>query len=235
MSQQPLISNNLALLATQVEEYCQQYHRVRDTVRILAVSKTKPVAMIKAAAITGQKDFGENYLQEAISKISECADMGLSWHFIGPIQSNKTRSIAAHFDWVHTVANLKTARRLNDQRPDSLEPLNILLQVNISQDPAKAGMAPGEVAGVLEEILPMARLKPRGLMTIPAQADTLAAQRQPFQALRELQIKLREQYNLPAFDQLSMGMSGDYEIAIACDSNMIRVGSSIFGARNYSN
>jgi pyridoxal phosphate enzyme (YggS family) len=194
-------------------------------VHLLAVSKTKPASLVSAALSEGQVDFGENYLQDALEKVEALGDKP-TWHFIGAIQSNKTRPIAENFDWVHTVASEKVARRLNDQRPDDRPPLKIFLQVNIDEDPDKSGFAPEALEAALANILAFPNLALQGLMTLPKQRQGLAAQREPFRALRLLQQRL-----CPGHPELSMGMSGDLEAAIAEGATWVRIGTDIFGAR----
>jgi len=207
----------------------RQCSRPAGDVRLIAVSKTKPAAMIREAAEAGQHDFGESYLQEALAKQEELADLELCWHFIGPIQSNKTRPIAAHFDWVHSVDRLKIARRLADQRPAERGDLNICLQVNIDEESTKSGFAPGEVAEALEEIAALPGLRVRGLMAIPRRRDDPAGQREAFARVRALLEAANDKGH--ALDTLSMGMSHDLEAAVAEGATMIRVGTAIFGAR----
>ncbi|MGB0722459.1 MAG: YggS family pyridoxal phosphate-dependent enzyme [Gammaproteobacteria bacterium] len=203
--------------------------RAPDSIGLLAVSKTKPAAAVRAAHACGQIAFGENYLQDALAKQDALEDLALEWHFIGPIQSNKTRDIATRFDWVHTVERAKIARRLNDQRPDEQPPLNVCIQVNISAEASKSGIAPTDVADLAACIAKLPRLRLRGLMAIPARAATLDEQRAPLRALAELRDALCARgYDL---DTLSMGMSGDLEAAILEGSTLVRVGTDVFGAR----
>ena len=207
----------------------QQAGREPGSVTLIAVSKTFDAASVREAAACGQRAFGENYIQEAVDKIGQLADLGLEWHCIGPIQSNKTRLVAEHFDWAHSVDRLKIAQRLSEQRPEGLPPLNCCLQVNIDGGANKAGLVPGEVAALAHEVAALPRLRLRGLMTIPEPAaryeDQLAVHRQA----RALFDALRAQ-GLP-LDTLSMGMSGDLDAAIAAGSTMVRVGTAIFGGR----
>ncbi|MFG1488153.1 YggS family pyridoxal phosphate-dependent enzyme, partial [Oceanospirillum sp. HFRX-1_2] len=176
---------------------------------------------------------GENYLQESLDKQQELADLDIIWHFIGPIQSNKTRAIAENFQWVHSVDRLKVARRLSEQRPAELPPLNICLQVNISAEASKSGITVDELPELAREVAALPNLTLRGLMAIPAPADTLDAQRKPLAALRQAMEAIKAEH--PQLDTLSMGMSGDLEAAIAEGSTMVRIGTAIFGARDYSN
>jgi pyridoxal phosphate enzyme (YggS family) len=203
--------------------------RKPEEVTLVAVSKTFPAESIRAAVACGQRHFGENYVQEARAKQNELVGLDLVWHFIGPIQGNKTREIAAHFDWVHGVDRGKIARRLAEQRPDGLTPLNVCIQVNISGEASKSGVAPEELAALAGLVSELPRLKLRGLMAIPEPGGD---PRPRFRLLRTLRDELNAQGL--ALDTLSMGMSGDFEIAIAEGATMIRVGSAIFGKRNYA-
>ncbi|HLV19159.1 MAG TPA: YggS family pyridoxal phosphate-dependent enzyme [Pseudomonas sp.] len=223
------IETMIAKVRARIREAAQACGRDPEQVRLLAVSKTHPAAAIRAAYACGQVDFGENYLQEALAKQQELADLPLRWHFIGPIQSNKTRAIATHFDWVHSVDRLKIAQRLAEQRPEELPPLNICLQVNVSGEASKSGCAPEELPALAEAAAQLPRLKLRGLMAIPEPTDDVAAQRAAFARLRELQAGLP--YEL---DTLSMGMSHDLESAIAEGATWVRIGTAVFGARDYS-
>lgn len=203
--------------------------RPASEVRLLAVSKTCPADSIRAAYAAGQQAFGESYLQEALEKIAALADLPLEWHFIGPIQSNKTRPIAEHFDWVHGVDRAKIADRLSAARHPELPPLQVCLQVNISNEPSKSGVAPQEVADLARHVQGLPHLKLRGLMAIPEPAADPAQQRAPFRQLRELLAQLNGEGF--ALDTLSMGMSGDLEAAVQEGATIVRVGSAIFGAR----
>jgi pyridoxal phosphate enzyme (YggS family) len=195
---------------------------------LLAVSKTKPAQALREAYAAGLRDFGENYLQEALGKQLELADLPLIWHFIGPIQSNKTRAIAEHFDWVHSVDRLKIAQRLSEQRPAELPPLNICIQVNVSGEASKSGCTPADLPALAEAISTLPRLKLRGLMAIPEPTEDRAEQDAAFAAVQRLQASL----NLP-LDTLSMGMSHDLESAIAQGATWVRIGTALFGARDY--
>jgi hypothetical protein len=205
-------------------------------VQLLAVSKTFGPDAVLAAAGAGQRAFGENYVQEGVDKIRALAgalpQTRLVWHFIGPIQSNKTRPIAEHFDWVHTVEREKIAERLSAQRPPALGPLNVCVQVNISGEASKSGAAPGEVAALADAVARLPNLRLRGLMAIPEPAEDFTAQRAAFAALRGIYEGLRGRFG-PDFDTLSMGMSADMRAAIFEGATIVRVGSAIFGARNY--
>ena len=204
-------------------------------VQLLAVSKTFPAQAVLEAMAAGQRAFGENYLQEGVEKIAAVAraqpGAAVEWHFIGPIQSNKTRPIAANFAWVHTVDRLKIAQRLSEQRPPELGPLNICLQVNISGEATKSGATPGELPELARQVAQLPNLRLRGLMAIPEPQADPALQRAAFAKLRKLGEALRADGIL--VDTLSMGMSGDMEAAILEGATIVRVGSAIFGARNY--
>jgi pyridoxal phosphate enzyme (YggS family) len=192
------------------------------------VSKTKPAAAIRQAFAAGVRDFGENYLQEALEKQLELGDLPLIWHFIGPIQSNKTKAIAEHFAWVHSVDRLKIAQRLSDQRPAHLPALNICLQVNVSGEASKSGCNPDELPALAQAVTQLPNLRLRGLMTIPEPTDDVARQHAAFARLRELQDGLGLD-----LDTLSMGMSHDLEAAIAEGATWVRIGTALFGARDY--
>ncbi|MCC7221628.1 MAG: YggS family pyridoxal phosphate-dependent enzyme [Candidatus Contendobacter sp.] len=207
----------------------QRHHRPSGSVQLLAVSKTQPVAAIAALAAAGQSAFGENYAQEALDKIAALATLDLEWHFIGPLQANKTRAVAERFAWVHSVDRLKIAERLSVQRPIELPPLNICLQVNIDREPAKHGLDPSEVAAVAQTVATLPNLRLRGLMAIPAPVADFAAQRRPLARLRELQESLNSAGL--ALDTLSMGMSDDLEAAIAEGATWVRIGTALFGPR----
>ncbi len=222
------IEKNIAKVAARIREAAQAVDRDPATVGLLAVSKTQPAAAIREAAAAGIRDFGENYLQEALDKQAELSDLPLAWHFIGPIQSNKTKSIAEHFDWVHSVDRLKIAQRLSDQRPTALPPLNICLQVNVSGEASKSGCAPEELPQLAQAVAAMPHLRLRGLMCIPAPSEDPAEQRAAFARLRAL----RDELPL-TLDTLSMGMSQDLEAAIAEGATWVRIGTALFGARDY--
>ncbi|MDX1796322.1 MAG: YggS family pyridoxal phosphate-dependent enzyme [Hydrogenovibrio sp.] len=218
------------------ERYRAVLERIRkaDTqarVSLLAVSKTKPIEDINQLAELGQRAFGENYLQEALEKIEQRPD--LEWHFIGPIQSNKTKPIAEHFNFVHSVDRFKIARRLSQQRPDTLPPLKILLEVNISGEDSKSGFSPQEVLDLAPEIAALPNLELRGLMAIPQRETDPEKQRAPFRQLRQLLEKLRDRLPNEQLDTLSMGMSADLEAAIEEGATIVRIGTDIFGARDY--
>ena len=202
-------------------------------VTLLAVSKTKPAAAIREAHAAGQGAFAENYVQEGVDKILELRDLPLVWHFIGPLQSNKTRLVAAHFDWVHTVEREKIAQRLSEQRDAGQPPLQVCLQVNVSGETSKSGVTPTELPGLARAVAGMARLQLRGLMCIPEPTSDVVLQRQRFAQLRHLLETLNVELGL-SMDTLSMGMSDDLEAAIAEGATMVRIGSAIFGARAVS-
>jgi PLP dependent protein len=226
------IAGNLAAIHQCLEQACARAGRAAGSVRLVAVSKTFPAAAIAAAAAAGQRDFGENYLQEALAKIEALAGAGLRWHFIGPVQSNKTRELAARFDWVHGVERLKIAERLSAQRPESLPALEVCVQVNVSGEASKSGCSPEEAPALCAAVARLPRLRLRGLMAIPAAVDEPAAARPAFRRLRLLAEQIRATGTAgPDFDTLSMGMSGDFEIAVEEGATLVRVGSAIFGRR----
>ncbi|WP_030074093.1 YggS family pyridoxal phosphate-dependent enzyme [Halomonas alkaliantarctica] len=207
--------------------------RPLNSATLLAVSKTKPAAMIRQAWQHGQREFGENYLQEALEKQAELADLeAIVWHFIGPLQSNKTRAVAENFAWVHSVDRLKIAKRLSEQRPKHLPPLNICLQVNISREDSKSGVMPDEVMSLANEVATLPHIKLRGLMAIPAPANSLEEQRVPLAALRQLLKDLQAALPNAPLDTLSMGMSDDLEAAVLEGATLVRLGTAIFGARS---
>ena len=232
MSDSTHIAQNIQQIQQKIADAEEKYQRQKNSVCLLAVSKTKPVEMLRAAYAAGQRDFGENYTQEALLKISALSDLAIIWHFIGAIQSNKSRDIAEHFDWVHSVDRLKIARRLSAQRPSHLAALNICLQVNISNEDSKAGFLLDELDNSIEEIAKLPHIKLRGLMAIPAKANTFAEQRAIFSLLKQ---KL-QQFNqhTDELDTLSMGMSHDMDAAIAEGATIVRIGTAIFGARGYN-
>ncbi|AVO53700.1 YggS family pyridoxal phosphate-dependent enzyme [Ectopseudomonas mendocina] len=222
------IAENIAKVGARIREAAQASQRNLAEVGLLAVSKTKPADAIREAHAAGLSDFGENYLQEALGKQVELSDLPLIWHFIGPIQSNKTRPIAEHFDWVHSVDRLKIAQRLSEQRPAHLPTLNICLQVNVSGEDSKSGCAPEDLSALAKAVATLPHLKLRGLMAIPEPTDDIAAQHAAFARLRQLRDDLA--LNL---DTLSMGMSHDLEAAIAEGATWVRIGTALFGARDY--
>nr|WP_315402362.1 YggS family pyridoxal phosphate-dependent enzyme [uncultured Duganella sp.] len=227
-----LIPQNLQAITATIVAAAQEAGRPADAVRLLAVSKTFGPAAVREAVGAGQRAFGENYLQEALEKIAALADgPPLEWHFIGPIQSNKTRPIAEHFDWVHTVEREKVAQRLSEQRPAGLAPLQICLQVNISGEASKSGVAPEALAALAHKVAALPNLTLRGLMAIPEPAEQFEHQRDAFARLRRLYEQLRA--DGLALDTLSMGMSADLRAAVFEGATIVRVGSAIFGSRTY--
>lgn len=227
---QEQIAENLARIRQRINHACEKFGRDPKTVQLLAVSKTKPVDMVRAAIEAGHHEFGENYVQEALDKIEIIGIEQARWHYIGAIQSNKTRAIAEHFRWVHTVASLKVARRLNEQAPAGI---NTLIQVNTSGESSKAGVATAELPSLIESLMPLDNIKLRGLMTLPAPGENFEAQRAPFRQLREHLEAIQRQFghDLQAFDQLSMGMTADLEAAVAEGTTWLRIGTAIFGER----
>jgi PLP dependent protein len=225
------IELKLQQLLLRIGDACTLAQRPVQSVTLLAVSKTQPPEAVRRAHAAGQRLFGENYVQEALAKIEALADLraDIEWHLIGPLQSNKTREVAAAFDWVHTVDRLKIAQRLSEQRPAHLPPLQVCVQVNVSAEASKAGVEPAEASVLAQAISLLPRLRLRGLMSIPEAVDGFQAQRAPHRRLRELFEALRSQGL--ALDTLSMGMSADLEAAIAEGSTVVRVGSALFGAR----
>jgi len=226
------IADNISQVAARIRAAEQASQRAADSVQLLAVSKTKPAEAVREAYAAGVRDFGENYLQEALGKQLELTDLPLSWHFIGPIQSNKTRAIAENFAWVHSVDRLKIAQRLSEQRPADLPPLNICIQVNVSGEASKSGCTPADLPALASAISALPRLTLRGLMAIPEPTDDRAEQDAAFAAVRELNQSLQASLQLP-LDTLSMGMSHDLESAIAQGATWVRIGTALFGARNY--
>ncbi|WP_339406963.1 YggS family pyridoxal phosphate-dependent enzyme [Pseudomonas helleri] len=222
------IADNIAEVEARIRAAALAVQRDVTGIHLLAVSKTKPAAALREAYAAGIRDFGENYLQEARAKQVELADLPLCWHFIGPIQSNKTRDIAEHFAWVHSVDRLKIAQRLSEQRPAELPPLNICIQVNVSGEASKSGCTPQDLPALATAINALPRLKLRGLMAIPEPTEDRAAQDAAFAAVRQLQ----ESLNM-GLDTLSMGMSHDLESAIAQGATWVRIGTALFGARDY--
>jgi len=226
---------NLQAVGARIDAAARACGRDPATVALLAVSKTWPADCVREAAAAGQRAFGENYVQEGCDKIDTLTEQGLAgleWHFIGPLQSNKTRPVAERFHWVHSVDRLKIAQRLSEQRPAHLSPLQVCVQVNISGEDSKSGCAPAEVAALCQAVAQLPRLTLRGLMAIPAPVEDAAAQQEPFRKLRQLLEQL--QAAGLALDTLSMGMSHDIEAAIAEGATIVRVGTAIFGARDYS-
>lgn len=214
----------------QIQSACEHAQRAPETVQLLAVSKTHPIESLREMYAAGQRAFGENYLQEALEKIEALHDLDIEWHFIGHVQRNKTKHLAEKFDWVHGVDRLIIAERLSNQRGDDQSALNICLQVNIDGQDSKDGCAPDEVAELVAQISQLPKIKLRGLMVIPAPANTAA-----FADAKALFDAVKDQHAHPQdWDTLSMGMSSDLEAAIAAGSTMVRVGTALFGARDYS-
>lgn len=228
------LTRNLEAVRERIAAAARNAGRDPHGVALLAVSKTFPADDVRAAYAAGQRAFGENYVQEAVDKVEALADLraNLEWHFIGPLQSNKTRPVAERFDWVHSVDRLKIAERLSAQRPESMAPLNVCLQVNVSGEASKSGVAPNEAPGIARAIAALPNVRLRGLMSIPEPAETLEAQRAPHRELRMLFDALNAQGF--ALDTLSMGMSADLEAAVLEGATVVRVGTAIFGARDYS-
>jgi pyridoxal phosphate enzyme (YggS family) len=223
------IAGNLQRVHERITAACAAAHRNVNEVTLLAVSKTFGPEAVREAHSAGQTAFGENYIQEAVEKMALLRDLPLQWHCIGPIQSNKTRLVAANFDWAHSVDRLKIAERLSEQRPENLPPLQICIQVNIDAGPSKSGVAPGEALTLARDIAQLPRLALRGIMTIPEPAADFAAQKAVHERARALFDEMREAGL--ALDTLSMGMTADLEAAIAAGSTMVRVGTAIFGGR----
>jgi pyridoxal phosphate enzyme (YggS family) len=226
------IAEQIQNIRNRIRQAAENAGRAPDSVQLLAVSKTRSADELRQAIAAGQRCFGENYLQEALEKQARLADQQLVWHFIGPIQSNKTRDIAEHFDWVHSVERLKIARRLSEQRPAQLPPLNICLQVNISGEASKSGCLPEEALELARDIAQLPHLRLRGLMAIPAASDDPQQQAEAFAAMQALMQTLNQ--DGLELDTLSMGMSGDMEVAIAHGATLVRIGTDIFGPRNYA-
>lgn len=224
------LADNLSAISARIASAAQAVGRDPASVQLLAVSKTKPASAIREIHAAGVHDFGENYLQEALTKQQALSDLPLIWHFIGPIQSNKTKAIAEHFDWVHSVDRLKIAQRLSEQRPAGLAPLNICLQVNVSGEDSKSGCTPADLPALAKAVAALPNLRLRGLMAIPEPTEDRATQEAAFASLR----KLQEGLGL-GLDTLSMGMSHDLEAAIAQGATWVRIGTALFGARDYGN
>lgn len=223
------LANRLAQVREQIRKAEQEFNRIPAAVQLLAVSKTQPPEIIAAAHELGQRDFGENYLQEALPKIQALQALPITWHFIGQIQTNKTRSLAEHFDWVHSVDRLKIAKRLSDQRPDNFKPLNVCLQVNLENEAGKGGAHPAELPALAKQIKDLPGIRLRGLMAFPSRQISFENQRELFRQLRDWQTRLNE--NGLLLDTLSMGMSTDLTAAIAEGATIVRIGTAIFGAR----
>lgn len=229
------VRDNLLTIKSTIQKIAEKCERDPNTIELIAVSKTKPVALIKQAIDAGQLSFGENYVQEGVEKILHFKqtqpNTPLTWHFIGPLQSNKSKLVAEHFDWMHTIDRFKIAQRLNDQRPTSMAKLNVLIQVNISHEASKSGILPEQVADLAKQIIALPNLKLRGLMAIPEIENDFDKQLHVFTKMQELLHSLQTDY--PFMDTLSMGMSNDMQAAIVAGSTMVRIGTAIFGARQY--
>ena len=232
------LRDNLSHVQARIAAATLASGRALGSVHLLAVSKTFGADDVRAVAACGQRDFGENYIQEGVEKITKLAAQthtpALVWHCIGPIQSNKTKLVAEHFDWVHTVDRLKIAQRLNDQRPNHLPPLQVCIQVNIDGGDTKSGVAPAEALALALNVAKLPRLSLRGLMTIPDPVQGFEAQVALHNQARALFDEVSVVLNSPQFDTLSMGMTGDLEAAIHAGSTMVRVGTAIFGGRTYA-
>jgi pyridoxal phosphate enzyme (YggS family) len=225
------IAANLQAVRARIAEAAAQAGRRTDEVELLAISKYFPASAVREAYAAGQHIFGENYVQEALDKMAQLSDLPIEWHFTGPLQSNKTRPVAEHFDWVHGVDRLKIAERLSAQRPVGLPPLNVCIQINVSGEASKSGVAVCELSPLAHAVAGMPNLRLRGLMAIPEPADDFAVQRAPFAQMRLLLQKLKDEGL--TLDTLSMGMSADFAAAIMEGATLIRVGTAIFGQRNY--
>jgi pyridoxal phosphate enzyme (YggS family) len=223
-----MIHSRLEYLLAQIRQAETAYHRKPDSVLLLAVSKTKPARDIAAAYRAGQRHFGESYCQEALKKQRELGAFDITWHFIGPVQSNKTKALAAHFDWVHSVDSLKIAQRLSGQRPAALPPLNICLQVNISGEASKSGIDLNELPELCGQVAALPNIRLRGVMAIPKAEEDFERQRLPYKMLYEAVAKLGN----PGLDTYSFGMSGDLNAAIAEGATIVRIGTALFGERD---
>ena len=230
------IQQNVLRIQHRIEAACQQAGRASNAVRLLAVSKTKSVAEISTAFEAGQNAFGENYVQEGVDKIQyfQAQGLQLEWHFIGPLKSNKTRLVAEHFDWMQTLERAKIADRLNEQRPADKAPLNVLIQINISDEETKSGISPHEMLNLAKHIENLPHLRLRGLMAIPAPTENIAEQESAFKKMAALFEQLKQAFPAQPIDTLSMGMTDDMPSAIKCGSTMVRIGTAIFGARDYA-
>jgi hypothetical protein len=225
------VSQGLAAVQARIRRAERVAGRPAGSVRLLAVSKTQGLPSLRAAWAAGQRAFGENYLQEALEKIEALQDLDIEWHYIGSLQGNKTRAVAEHFAWVHGLSDIRHARRLSEQRSEHLPPLNLCIQVNVSGEPSKGGVAADAVAGLLEQCRVLPRLRLRGLMAIPQPVMDPLLQRRSFEQLRRLRDQLAQDDLL--LDILSMGMSDDLEAAIAEGATLVRIGTAIFGPRSY--
>ena len=229
------IAHNLAQVRDKISAAATRCGRASEEITLLAVSKTKPASAIAEAIAAGHRAFGENYVQEGVDKIryfQETGNSSLQWHFIGPLQSNKSRLVAEHFDWCHTVDRLRIASRLSEQRPDEMAPLNVLIQINISDEQSKSGIAISELETLASDIAALPGLVLRGLMAIPAPEPDYERQLAVCQKMAAAFESLKNRY--PTVDTLSLGMTDDMDAAIAAGSTMVRIGTAIFGARDYS-
>jgi len=224
-----IIAENLKKVRSEIASSASNNGRNTADITLLAVSKTRPADDIRIAANEGQVHFGENYLQESIEKITELKELNLCWHFIGPLQSNKTRAVAESFDWLHTLDRLKIAKRLSEQRPVGLAPLNVCIQVNISNEESKSGCQPDELTTLVDKISKLPNICVRGLMAIPKATNNPQEQQDAFTKMKALQLELQAKH--PQLDTLSMGMSGDMDAAIAEGATIVRIGTAIFGPR----
>jgi pyridoxal phosphate enzyme (YggS family) len=223
------VTENLALISDLLRQAAVEAGRNPSDVRLLAVSKKQPLEKIREAAAAGQREFGENFVQEGVDKIEALSDLDLTWHFIGHLQSNKTRVVAEYFDWVHTIDKLKTARRLSEQRPARMPPLNICIQVNVDDEASKSGVQPAAVPELAQACAALPNLRLRGLMCLPAIRTEFDEQRIPFAALRRLARELRQ--DGIEMDTLSMGMTSDYRAAVFEGATIVRIGTALFGER----
>ncbi len=223
------VRDRLAETRNRIASAAMRYGRAPESVRLIAVAKTQPAAAIRTLAELGQRDFAENYVQEALPKLAELADLPLTWHYIGQLQANKTRAVAENFHWVHTLDRERIAVRLSEQRGAHAPPLNICIQVRLADEPGKGGVSKTELAALARRVLELPRVRLRGLMCIPPPREGFEAQRQLFAELADCASQLRAQ-GMP-LDTLSMGMSGDLEAAVAAGATCVRVGTAIFGER----
>lgn len=225
------ISENLNRIRKRIATSCSACARDPQSVTLLAVSKSRPAQDLRTAFAWGQQHFGENYVQEAVEKQAQLADLDICWHFIGPLQANKTRVVAEQFHWLHSLERLKIAQRLSTQRKHSMPPLNVCLQVNIDNEPSKSGVNADNLTTLAKAVAALPNLRLRGLMALPAPQQDATAQSQPFLRLAQLLTQLRTQLPQHPWDTLSMGMSADMELAIACGATTVRIGTDIFGPR----
>lgn len=229
------VHDNILTIKNEIKNIALECERDPNSIELIAVSKTKPVTLIEQAISAGQFAFGENYVQEGVEKIQffkqNMPNAPLIWHFIGPLQSNKTKLVAENFDWMHTIDRFKIAQRLNEQRPANMNKLNVLIQVNISQEASKSGIAPNQVTELVKQVIALPNLNLRGLMAIPEIENDFNKQLDVFKQMQQLLKSLQIDY--PFLDTLSMGMSADMQAAIVAGSTMVRIGSAIFGARQY--